>query len=213
MKKTLETEDEKIQKICNLLKIETIEPAQKEAEKIIAAANQRAEQIILDAERQKEKLIEEAKRTIEQKHNVFQSSLEQAAKQSLESLRQSIEGQLFNTEMNRLVTNHTSNPNVIAELIQALIKAIEKDGLAVDLSVFIPNSVSTKEVNQLLGTTILSKLQDNSVALGDFSGGVKVKLNDKQLTLVITDSEIATLLSKYVRKDFRKLLFAKSQHD
>lgn len=208
MKRTLETRDEKIEKICDILRKETIEPAKSEAEKIINAAKEKAEEIIREARANSEEILAEAQRAIEQKNNVFQSSLEQAAKQSLETLRQSIELKLFNEEFYPLITRHTANPQVIANLINALIKAIEKDGLSVNLTAFIPATLSVDEVNRLLGEQTLKKLKEKSVVLGNFSGGVKIRLNDKKVTLDITDAELAELLRRFVRKDFRKLLFA-----
>lgn len=205
--KTLETSHEKIKKISDVLRHEILEPAQNEASQIIADAKNEAETIIQAALQEKEKLIEEAQQHIEQQYNVFQSSLEQGIKQSLEALRQSIETNLLNKELGQLVTQNMADSQLIAKLIHSLIQAIEKEGLAVDLSVFVASNASVKEINQLLGANVLKKLKGQSVVLGDFSGGVKVRLEDKKITLDITDTEIADLLRRYVRKDFRKLFF------
>lgn len=205
--KTLETGNEKIQKICDVLRKDTLEPAKIEAESIISQANERAEEIIIEAQRRADEMIKESQSIIEQQNNVFQSSLEQASKQSLEALRQSIEHKLFRQELSDLITSHTSDPKVIANLINALIKAIEKEGLAVDLNVFIPANASEKEINHLLGERVLKKLKEKSVGLGDFTGGAQVRLDKKRLTIDITDADLAELLSKYIRKDLRKWIF------
>ena len=44
-----------------------------------------------------------------------------------------------------------------------LVKAIEKDGVSTKLSAVIPQSVSAKEVNSLLGEGILKKLKEKGV--------------------------------------------------
>lgn len=206
--KTLDTSEDKIQKICDVLRKETLEPAQKEAESIIEQAKKRAEEIVRDAHTESEELLKQTQVHIAQQQNVFQSSLEQAAKQGIESLKQSIEDKLFNAEIAHLVTEATTNPQLIAELISSLVNAIDKEGLAVDLSVFIPANLSVKEINQLLTQNILNKLKNGTVNLGDFGGGVKIRLENKKITLDITHSEIADILKRYVRKDFRKYLFA-----
>lgn len=207
--KTLDTAEDKIQKICDTLRHKTLEPAQEEAKRIVAEAQERAEQIVHHAEKQVEQLLAEARKNIERERNVFQSSLSQAGKQSLEALRQAIEHKLFNNEIQELIGQQATNPNVVAKLISAVVAGLEKDGLDADLAVYIPASVSVKEVNQLLGERILNKLKDKSVVLGDFGGGVKVRLEGKRMTLDVSNTVLEDLMSQYVRKDFRKLLFAK----
>ena len=206
-KKTLETGQEKIQKICDVLRLETLEPAKKEAGNIISEARIEAEQIIKEAKKQSEQFLIEAKHKIEQERNVLQSSLLQASRQSLEALRQAIEHKLFNPNLHMLLERHMANPQVIADLITGLVKAIEKEGLNANIEAFIPSKVSPQEVASLLGKEILEALKNHSVTIGDFDGGAKVKLVDKQLSLEITDKEVEDILKRYVRKEFRKMLF------
>jgi len=207
MEKTLEKGEEKIQKICDALRKETLEPAMEEAEKIIEDAKARAEQIIKEAHEQAEKHFEEAKVNIEKERNVFHSSLEQAGKQSLEELRQAIEHDLFSDELQKVVEENTADPKTVAKLINATVNAIEKEGVTTEISAVIPQAVSTKEVNSLLGEGILKKLKDKGVTLGKFAGGAQVKLLDRKMTIDITDKSLIELLSSYVRKDFRNILF------
>jgi V/A-type H+-transporting ATPase subunit E len=205
--KTLEKGQDKIQKICDKIRHETIEPAKKEAENIIAAGKKRAEEIQLEAEKQAEQLIKRARAHIEQERNVFHSSLEQAARQTLESLRQTIEQRLFNKELHTLLEHHLSNPKLIAELINGIVKAIEKDGIATDLSIVIPRSVSANDVNALLIEQVQKKLKNKPFELGDFTGGVQVKLQGKKMTLELTDKVLQELLASFIRKDLRQLAF------
>lgn len=204
--KTLQEGQKKIQHICNLLKSEAIEPAKKEAEAIIDGAKAQAQEIIAESEKQAQRNIEEAKKGIEQEKNVFQSFMVQAAKQTMESLRQEIEKKFFNSELHRYIVEHTADPKTIARLTEAVIAAIEKEGISANLSVLIPKSVPPKEVNAFLAENTLNKLKEKSVAIGDFAGGVQVKLNDKQMTIDITDEALVDLLSVY-RKGFRELIF------
>jgi len=209
--KSLEKGEEKIQKICDVLRRETLEPAQLEAEGVIEQAKEKAAGIVREAEQNAEKIVEDARKSIEQERNVFHSSLEQAATQSLESLRQSIEHKLFNSEIESEIKQKSSDPNVIARLIDSIIKAIDEEGVSVDLSAVIPQVVSADEVNRLLGEKVLKRLKEQSVVVGHFDGGAQIKIHDKKMTIDITDSAIKELLSSYVRKDFRELLFGASK--
>lgn len=210
MKRTLEKGQDKIQEICDILRHKTIQPAQDEAHKILEEARKKAAHLIQDAQKHAELVVLDARRLIEQERSVFHSSLAQASKQCLEALRQSIEEKLMNPELHDTVVGQTTDPKVIANLITAMIKAIEKEGLAVDFAALIPASVSVKEVNQLLAENILNKLKTKSVMVGEFAGGAKLRLEGKRMTLDISDAEIEGLLRQYIRKDFRKLLFGNS---
>lgn len=206
--KTLEKGQDKIQKICDELRKETLEPAKKAAEEIIAAAHARAHEIIHQAEQDAEQLIQKARQVIEQERNVFQASMFQGIKQSLEALRQEIEKKLFNEHLTAFVTSGTSDPQLIAKLIDAVVKEVEKEGISADLSVAVPKQVSAIEVNKLLGEKVLKQLREKSVTVGHFEGGAQVRLHDKQVTIDMSESALKELLARYVRKDFRKLIFA-----
>lgn len=205
--KNLEKGQEKIEKICEVLRKETIEPAQKEASRIVEEAKKEANQIIEEAEKQANALIEKAKNDIEQERNVFHSSLLQASKQSLEALRQDIEHRLFNTQLDSLLQNETKDPQVIASLINAIVKAIEKEGISTDIEAVIPASVSPREVNQMLLDGVKKQLKQQSVNVGKFKGGAQVKILDKKMTIDISENSLMELLASFVRKDFRKLIF------
>jgi V/A-type H+-transporting ATPase subunit E len=206
--KTLEKGQEKIQRICDSLRVETLEPAKAEAAHIIEEAKHKAAQIVSEGKQEAERIHANARMEIEREHNVFQSSLLQASKQSLEALRQSVEERLFNDELEEIVRREMVKPNVVADIVKAVIAAIEDKGVEANLEVIIPSAVSAKEVNALLGDNILKKLKNNSVVLGNIGGGAQVKLVSQKLTLVMTDDELRKLMAQYVRKDFRKMLFS-----
>lgn len=206
--KTLEKGKERLKKICDVLRHETLEPAKKQADELIKEAEKKAQKIIADAENQAQQLIEEAKVSIEQERNVFQSSLQQAAKQGVEAMRQDIEHKLFNQQLEDLIQKSMVDPKIIANLINAIVKAIEKDGIEADITALIPKTVSAQSVNQLLASEVLKKLQTGSVAVGFFKGGALVKINQRKVTIDISEEALKELLANYIRKDFRKLIFA-----
>ena len=76
----------------------------------------------------------------------------QAAKQSVESLRQEFEKRFFKSQLVQVIRQHSSDPKIIARLIEAVITAIQKDGISANLSAIIPHEVPAKEVNAFLGS-------------------------------------------------------------
>lgn len=211
--KQLKTGQEKIQEICTILRKETLEPAQKDAEQIIEEAKKRADEILQEAQKKAEARMEETRRSIAQEHNVFRSSLEQAGKQALEAIKQSIENKLFNERLHQLIAQQTSDPQVIATLITAMTKAIEKEGLSGDLTAVIPEKVPAKEVARFLAEDLLNQLTKGFISVGDFAGGAKIRLDGHRLTFDLSNKEIEDLVRRYVRKDFRKFIFSSTAHD
>jgi V/A-type H+/Na+-transporting ATPase subunit E len=206
--KTLEQGKQRIQKICDIIKEETLQPAKQEAEQIIAAAKERAQSILEEAEREAEKIHGDVREKIEQERHMFHSSLVQASKQTITLLKQEIEQKLFNQSIKELLQKNPDESKLAAKLIEAVVKAIEKDGISADLSIAISQSLSAQEVNSLLGEHILSMLREKGVQLGNFAGGIQVKLHDKKMMLDLSDKVLTELLANYVRKDFRKWIFA-----
>lgn len=205
--KGIESGKDKVKKICDILRRETMEPAEAEAGQILRAAKEQAEQIISAAQKEAENIQLEARQDIERQKNVFQSSLNQACKQALDALKQSIEEKLFNQELGRMLTKHTQDPQVLANLIAAVVKAIDKGGLEADLSAYIPAAVPARAVNALLAKEVIEKLREKSVLVGPLTGGIEVKMHKDNITLDITDRALKELLASYIRKDFRELVF------
>jgi V/A-type H+-transporting ATPase subunit E len=206
----METGKDKVKKICDVLRRETLEPANREAEEIIAKAEQQSIEIIEKARQSVEKMEIEARQEIERQRNIFQSSLTQACKQALDSLKQEIEEKLFNQELLRLITKQMQEPKVLADLIQAVVKALEEEGIEANLSVYIPAAIPARSINTLLAQGILNKLKEKSVLLGHLTGGIEVKLHQEKITVDISATALKEIVASYIRKDFREILFGKS---
>ena len=204
---SLDTGKDKIRKICDILKNETLQPAQKEASKIVETAEQQARTIIKEAEVRGAEIVSTSKSKMEKEREVFDTAIQQACRYVIESLKQDIQNKLFNIGLSDWLESETADEKVAAKLINTLVHAIEKEGTSAQFSALIPEQVSAEKVNALLLKKVLNKLREQSVVVGDFMGGVQLKLHDKQLTLDLSDEAIKELLEPYLRKSFRDLLF------
>ena len=205
--KGLDTGKDKVKKICDLLKRETLEPAQIEAQEILETAQLRAEEIIAEAHRKTEEMVQTAHQEIEQQRAVFQASLGAACRQTLDSLKEKIEQKLFNPELSSLIAKPMQEPKTVAKLIEVIVQAIEKEGIDSNLSAAISSAVPAREVNTLLGAKILDKLKEKGVLLTSIGGGVEVKIIDQNMTIDLSDTAFKELVASYIRKDFRNLIF------
>lgn len=202
-----QTGQDKIQSICKVLREETLQPAKQEAAEVLEKARAEAEGIIADAKKEAKRLLDEARERIKREASVFESALSQAGKQGVESLRQEIEKGFFNEELSSMLSEGGKDPQLVSRLIEAIVTAVEKEGISADLEALIPQSVSSEEVNRHLGERVLQRLKGQSVQVAGFDGGAQVKLLDKKMTIDMTRKALEELLSNYVRKDFRKYLF------
>lgn len=208
--KGTETGKDKVRKICDVLRRETLEPAQSEAETIIHSARERAEEVLASARQEAAKMKEDALAEIERQKNVFQSSLGQACKQALEALKQGIEEKLFHRELARLISSYTQDPKVLVQLITAVARGLEKEGIDGPLSVYVPAAVPARSVNMLLAQEILDHLKEKSVLVGPLTGGIEVKLHKENITVDLSDAALKELVANYIRKDFREMIFGVS---
>lgn len=204
----IETGKDKVKKICEVLRKETIEPAIAEAKNILQTAQNNADLIIEEARAKAAKIIHEAERDIDKKYAVFKTALNQGARQSIEWLKQEIEERLLHHNLGEMISKASSNPKVLSEMIKAVVKAVEEEGLETDLSAVIPGAVDPQEVNALLGKDLLEKLKEKSVLLGPKKGGVEVKLHKEHITIDLSDTALLELMTQYVRKDFHQYFFA-----
>ncbi len=205
--KGLETGKEKIQRICDAIRTETLEPAKQEASELIENAHLQADDILKKAEKKAADLIKSAKAQIGEKEKVFQSSLQLASRQGVEVLKQKIEEKLFDQTLDELITKEMKEPKLIAHIIDSFMKGMIEKGLDEDFVAVIPKNITPRSINSLLAKEILEKLQGNSVTVGDFNGGAKIQMKGKHLTIDISDATVKELIARYIHRDFREMIY------
>lgn len=207
---TLQNGKDKVLKICETLKERALEPALQEAKAKLIEAQEQAEQILLAAKQQAQNIIDEGRAEIEKEKQLIQSFLSQSVKQSIEEIKVRVEQKLFNEISQDTVRAEISSSDCIKNLINALISHVEREGLSQDMALVISKAHSSEEIANILTAEVLKKVANHPITVGSFSGGAQLKLKDKRLALAMTDEEVMDLLRRYVRKDFRKLIFSDS---
>jgi V/A-type H+/Na+-transporting ATPase subunit E len=207
--KELETGKDKIQKICDLLKKETLEPAQQQAREIVENAQMQAAEILKNAKEEGEALIRAAKEEIEKKKQILAAALQFATRQVLEELKQKIEKRFFQENLQKLIQEKMSSADVIAELLSAIVEAIRKEGIECDLQAYVAKRVSKEEITALLASKVLQELGQKELLLGEFEGGIRLRLEGRNMMIDLSDEALRDLVVQYIREDFRKLIFQK----
>jgi V/A-type H+/Na+-transporting ATPase subunit E len=205
--KGLETGKDKIQKICDSLRKETLEPAKQEAREIVENAHMQASEIVAEAKAKAIAMLQESEKEMEEKKRVFHASLNLACRQGIEQLKQKIEKDLFNQELVSLTTKETKEPQVIANLLNSFMKSMEEKGIEEDFVALIPKGISPRSINELLAARVLERLQNKTVVASDISGGLQIQLKGRQITIDISDAVVRELIAQYIRRDLRDLVF------
>lgn len=203
----VESGEKKIQKICDAIRKQTIEPAKKKAEEIIENAKLEAKEIINRAEKSAEKIVEDGKRKVLGEEERMLSSLKLSCRQVIEELRQNIERNFFSRNLWEVVAKESSRPSYIKNLLEVVLEAIRRDGIDGNIMIYLPKKVKKEEVIAGVVSDFLDRLKKSKVIEGDFLGGAKIKMVDKNITLDISDEELTSLVSEYIKEDFRKIIF------
>ena len=199
--------ENKVQKICDMLRLQTLKPAQKEAEEIIQKAEEKAKNIIEEAEKNIKQLQEEGIKNRNQQLQSFKTSLMLAAKQAIEMLKQKIDEKLFSDALNDIIKKEFSQKDVVMSLVEAIINSIKTEGIEGDIKLFLPKHFNKDEFINVLMKKIKIKLTENDVKIEDFQAGAKIKLVKDKIILDISDEAIQELLSEYMHEDYRNVFF------
>ena len=194
---------DKLKQICDALKVETLKPAEEEANTIVNNAKEQAKRIIQEAQETAQKLVASADRKLKQ----GESSLAQAGKRSVESLKQAIEQKIFKESLAEWLDSVFADHEVGARLVNALIQGVESQGFSGDITAYVAKHISPRAVNEILGKTVLAKLKGKSVVVGEFSSGVQLKVHERNWVLDLSSDALLTLLTRYLQKDFREMIF------
>ena len=196
-----------VQQIGEELRNNVLNPARETAKTIVADAEATALDIRKQAEQEAAALLAEARLHIETEKRAFQISLKQACKQALGALRHAIETELLNPELHQFAAKALSNPHTVAKLITAIIQAVEKEGLTGDFTLILSQALTAEEILAELAPSLKQTLHQGKVLKGKFAGGVKLRFDEKRVTIDISDEALVELLSTF-REGFREALFS-----
>ncbi|MCH9613460.1 MAG: V-type proton ATPase subunit E [Chlamydiia bacterium] len=202
--KAIDSGKDKVKKICDVLKRETLEPAKRDALELIRDAEEKAEVLLAKAKEAADEEIRKAREQIAQEKRVFESSLSLSAKQALNALKAEIATKLMSQEVGELINVQT--PEMSAKLLDVILQAIEKDGLDANLEIALARNIDKDELVKHLGASSAKFLEKNELVVGNFVGGVSVRLKDAKITIDLTEQTLKELLINYTREDFRSLI-------
>jgi V/A-type H+-transporting ATPase subunit E len=205
--KKLESGQDQLQRICDLLRHDTLEPALAEARRIENEAQQNAKRLIEDAHRKASEREAAAHEQIKKEREIFDQNLRQALKQAADMLKQEILHSLFNSSLAALLQRPLSEPHLMAKLVDAIVEAIQKEGIDSSLELEVGKQIPAQQLVQALQPAVKEELQKGRILTASFPSGIAIKISDKDVTLDMSESAIRDWLGRFLRKDFRDMLF------
>ncbi len=206
----LDSGEDKVKKICEAIRSQTLDPAKQEAKDIVQKAIEEAEKIVKRAHEEAHHILQENEKKIQQEKNVLRSALSLSCKQSLQALKQEIEENIFSKEISNMIKNCMDESSV-AKFLDVICGAIEKEGISSDLEVYLSKNLSKEDVAKKLASSVLSKIKGKTFGLSSVASGVEVKISDDDMTIELSDDVLKQLLSQFVREDFRELIFSSTE--
>ena len=204
--KKLESGQDQLQRICDLLRHDTLEPALSEARRIEADAQHAAQKLLDEAHKKAAERESASRQQIQREQEVFNQNLKQALKQAVELLRQEIEQSLFRSSLKAVLQQPLTQPDLMAKLVEAVIAAIRKEGLDAPLDVEIGNSMSRDQLTKALGPAVLKELEKGHIQTASFPAGLAIKIRGDDITVDLSEGAIREWLARFLRKDFREML-------
>ncbi|MFN4173786.1 MAG: hypothetical protein ACK4HV_01610 [Parachlamydiaceae bacterium] len=203
----LDNANDKIQMICEQIKSQAINPALVEAEQILDKAKKEAEEIKSKAFKEIEEEKLKAFNIIEKEKLISQNAINLAVKQAIEKLKSDIIN-LFGDQLLNRVESKMSHPDIACKLIDCVCETIQKEGLHSPLHLTIGNKINIQELINALSIELKAKLEKGPIEIGSFTGGAKIKLQDKNLTIDVSDNALKELFSAFLKRpDLRALIF------
>jgi V/A-type H+/Na+-transporting ATPase subunit E len=204
------TGDERLAAICQMLRKETLEPAQEEADAIKRKAEREATKILEDAKRKADQMLHETIKHLSDERKAFEAALEQASRQAIDLVKEKVEKALFNPAVNEFLTRELKDEKKIAKLLDLVVQKIQEEGVQGTLLVFLGKHLSKDEVVQALSKNALDRIGPQGIVISDEEVGAIIKIVDKHLVIEITKDVLRDLMSDFMRPDFRKFLFVRS---
>lgn len=199
-----EKSNKKIKEISDILYKETILPAKEESERIINDAKEAAAAIIHKAQEEAKSLSEQNSQQMSEERKVHESSIDLAVKQAVATLKGEIMN-IFNKELLESLQGALSSQKASEDLVAALVKGINDEGISSDLKLFISDAVDFDALSKAVASTVTSKLEQGEKKI---SSGVALLIQDKKLTLKVTEQTCNELLADKLPEVLRAKVFS-----
>lgn len=196
-----------VEELIERLRGEGVEAGRQEAARLLTEAQRRATQIVEDAERRANELMHDAREAAERERVATLESLRQAQRDALLAVKDEL-GRLFHERLRSLVHGQLRQPEVLAQLIEALAAGAAGTAPVRKIIASSPDSIDAAALQALLAGTARAMLEDgvalDTARVGE--AGLRIGLGQDDVELHLTDEAISELLAEHLLPRFRAVL-------
>lgn len=203
----LETGNDKVKKICEILKKETLDPAKHQAEELLDHARKEAEKIVAHAHEKASQMIRESEERLKKDESVFTASLNLACKQGIGKLKAEIQSKIFNTALIEKIQKELNQDETIAHCIRAIFDGVSKSGMEADAEIILAKNLSKEVVAKAIAKAGIDQQVIKVISTGEFSSGIQVKIAKENLTIDLSDETVAELITNFASENLKKMIF------
>ncbi len=205
------------------LRQEGVDAGAAEADKVLKASREQAKAILADAENQAKQKISDAKKKSESLLNGGQEALKTAMRDMVLTLKSDLTDG-FRTDVKRLVERELANPELLKTLILEIAGKLSVDAdieNSSNIEFILPENVvgltdlrsSPEKIENSPLTELVFGLTHDMLLEGvsfttssDVTGGMSIKLEDRDLILDFTEQAVASMLLEHLQPRFRAIL-------
>ena len=205
------------------LREEGVAAGRAEAERIVADARAEAAQILDKASGEARSRLETARREADAYRAAGEEALKTAVRDTVLTMKADLM-ERFSTDVKRLVSQQIGDPEILQKMVLEIAgRARDRADIEDDdaLEVVLPEAVigledlrnNPEELGQGRLTKLVLGLTGEMLRKGvtfsaseDAAAGVRVKVEDKSVTLDLTDEAVAALLLQHLQPRFRAVL-------
>lgn len=203
--KHLDTGSDKIKKICDAIRHETLEPAKQQARVIIEQASDQAAVLLQEARSQADAMLENAKKQHEKEKHIFEASMQHAAKLFKEKLKIDLEQHFLSQAILKISSDLFHSSELAAQVVSALIKGYSNKALNGDFVAMLSQNLDKDKFIKSLASEVKHKI--SSVEHSSITTGVVLKSDVDNLRIDIDEKQLSDALMQAIRSDFRKYFY------
>lgn len=196
--------------LIDRLKSDGVSRGKQEADAIVADAKRQALTILDAARREADQIVTDAKSEAERVRQTSNQALQLAGRDALLKLRESFQLQ-FENRLRKLVGTTLQEPEMLRKLILEVAGKARPEDDRVEL--LLPTDAANGDPLESFVSGLTAEMLGEGVSFGvgdDVAAGVRVRLNDRDVDIDLSDEALTSFLKRFLVPRFRHIMDFKS---
>ncbi len=196
--------------LIDRLKSDGVSRGKQEADAIVADAKRQALTILDAARREADQIVTDAKSEAERVRQTSNQALQLAGRDALLKLRESFQLQ-FENRLRKLVGTTLQEPEMLRKLILEVAGKARPEDDRVEL--LLPADAANGDPLESFVSGLTAEMLGEGVSFGvgdDVAAGVRVRLNDRDVDIDLSDEALTSFLKRFLVPRFRHIMDFKS---